>query len=360
MQAAFLTGIRKIELGELPEPKLANPRDVLLDVAAVGICGSDLHYYRVGGIGAQVVRFPWVVGHECVARVLEVGAEVKHLKVGQLVAVDPLVPCGQCDQCRTGREHTCRNQNFLGCPGQLPGALSEYLVMPAPSCYALPDSLNLAQAVMVEPFSIGLYAQRMARTQPGAKIAILGSGPIGLCVLLALRAEGECTVYATDLIQERLEVARRCGVNWAGNPRQEDIVASLGQLEPLGMDLVFECAGQQETLDQGVELLKPGGTLLIVGIPEGSRISFNMDLLRRKELRVENVRRQNRCMAPAIELIAGRAVNVEPLVTHHFALAETQKAFELAAGYRDGVIKAVIHLLPRSCRRSEPARAHTA
>jgi L-iditol 2-dehydrogenase len=344
MRAAFLTGIGKIELGERPEPKLATPRDVLLEVAAVGVCGSDLHYYRAGGIGAQVVSFPWVIGHECVAKILEVGTEVQHLKVGQLVALDPLIACGQCDQCRMGREHTCRDQVFLGCPGQLPGALSEYLVMPAKCCYPLPDSMNLAQAVMIEPFSICLYAQRMARAQRGAKIAILGSGPIGLCVLLALRAEGECTIYATDLIPERLAVARRCGAAWVGNPRQEDVVASLGKLEPLGMDFVFECAGQQETLDQGVELLKPGGTLLMVGITEGSRISFNFDLLRRKELRLENVRRQNRCMAPAIELIARGAANVGQLVTHHFPLAETQKAFDLAAGYRDGVIKAVIHI----------------
>jgi L-iditol 2-dehydrogenase len=344
MRAAFLTGIGKFELGELPDPRLAHPRDVLMEVVAVGVCGSDLHYYRAGAIGAAVVSFPWVIGHECVARIREVGPEVRHLKVGQLVGLDPLIACGQCDQCRMGREHTCRDQVFLGCPGQLPGALTEYLVMPAKCCYPLPDAMNLAQAVMIEPFSICLYAGRMAHAQRGAKIAILGSGPIGLCVLLALRAESECTVYATDLIPERLEVARRSGADWVGNPRQEDVVAALDKLEPLGMDFVFECAGQQETLDQGVELLKPGGTLLMVGIPESSRISLNFDLLRRKELRLENVRRQNQCMAPAIELIASRAAKVEPLVTHHFALSETQKAFDLAAGYRDGVVKAVIHI----------------
>jgi L-iditol 2-dehydrogenase len=344
MQAAFLTGIGRIEMRQAPEPRLTRPGDVRLAVAAVGICGSDTHYYRVGGIGAQAVRFPWIVGHECAGRVVEVGAEVKHLKVGQRVAVDPLISCGQCDQCRAGREHTCRNQNFLGSPGQAPGALSEYLVMPAKCCYALPDSMSVAEAVMVEPFAIALYAQRMARAHPGAKIAILGSGPIGLCVLLALRAAGKYTIYATDLVAERLEVARRCGADWVGNPRREDIVATLSRLEPLGMDFVFECAGQQETLDQAAELLKPGGTLLIVGIPEQERVSFSISLLRRKELRLENVRRQNQCTAPAIELVARGAVNVEPLVTHHFPLAETPAAFDLVAGYRDGVVKALIHL----------------
>jgi L-iditol 2-dehydrogenase len=354
MRAAFLTGIGRIEIRPTPDPHLTRAGDVLLEVAAVGVCGSDAHYFRVGGIGSQVVSFPWVVGHECAGKVVEVGADVKHLKPGQRVAVDPLISCGQCDQCRAGREHTCRNQKFLGYPGQSPGALSEYLVMPAKCCYALPDSMSVAEAVMVEPFAIGLYAQRMARAHPGAKIAILGSGPIGLCVLLALRAAGEYTIYATDLVDERLEVARRCGADWVGNPRREDIVATLSRLEPLGMGFVFECAGQQETLDQGVELLKPGGTLLIVGIPELERVSFSISQLRRKELRLENVRRQNQCTAPAIELVARGTVNVEQLVTHHFPLAETQKAFELAAGYREGVVKALIHLPLASQRGSVP------
>jgi L-iditol 2-dehydrogenase len=348
MRAAFLTAIGRFEIRQTPEPHLTRPGDVMLKIEAVGICGSDMHYYRVGGLGTQVIQFPWIIGHECAGRVLEAGAEVKRLKVGQLVAVDPLIACGQCDQCRAGREHTCRNQKFLGSPGQAPGALCEFLVMPAECCFALPDSASVALAVMIEPFSVGLYAQRMAKAQPGAKIAILGSGPIGLCVLLALRAAGQYTIYATDLVTERSEVARRCGADWVGNPTREDIVATLQRLEPLGLDFVFECAGQQETLDQGVELLKPGGTLLIAGIPEQDRVSFDINLLRRKELRVENVRRQNRCMAPAVDLAVRGVVNLDQFVTHHFPLAETPAAFDLVANYRDGVVKALIHLSPPS------------
>jgi L-iditol 2-dehydrogenase len=348
MRAALLTGLRQMEIREVPAPTLVGPRDVLLRVEAVGVCGSDVHYYATGRIGGLVVEYPFMVGHECAGTVLEVGAQVSEVSIGQRVAVDPLVTCGQCDQCRLGRRHTCRAQRFLGCPGQLPGALGEYLVMPAECCYALPDSMSLGQAVMVEPFSIGLYAQRMARLQPGARIAILGCGPIGLCVMLAVRAADACTIYATDLIPERLQVARRCGADWVGNPRQENIVTSIGAREPLGMDFVFECAGEQETLDQGVELLKPGGTLLLLGIPEVERVSFSIHTMRRKELRLENVRRQNDCVAPAIELIARGVVNVDPLLTHHFPLEQTQKAFELVASYGDGVVKALIHVSPRS------------
>jgi len=348
MKAAFLTGIRQLEICETPEPKLTNRGDVLLRIGTVGVCGSDVHYYTAGRIGPQVVKYPWRAGHECAGTVIEVGPEVASLQVGQRVAVDPLVSCGQCDQCRQRRPHTCRNQLFLGCPGQLPGALAEHLVMRAECCYPIPDSMTLVQAVVVEPLAIGLYAQQTARMSPGAKIAILGVGPIGQCVLLACRAAGECTTYVTDLLDARLAVARRCGANWTGNPTHEDVVAVLKQLAPLGMDFVFECAGQQETLDQAVELLKPGGTLLIVGIPEPDRVNFSIHLLRRKELRIENVRRQNQCMAPAIELVARGALNLDQLVTHHFPLMETKTAFDLVAGYRDGVVKAIIHVSPDS------------
>ena len=252
-----------MELRQAPAPRLSGPHDVLLRVDTLGVCGSDIHYYTQGKIGPQVVPFPHILGHELAATVVEVGAEVKNLHPGQRVAVDPLVACGECDQCRAGRKHTCRNQKFLGNPGQLPGALVEYLVMPAACCSPVPDSLNDDQAAVVEPLSIGVYAAQMAQLAPGARVGIVGSGPIGLCTLLAVRAQTQATVYMTDLVDERLAVARACGAAWTGNPRREDVVAAIRRLEPLGLDAVFECAGEQDALDQGVQLLKPGGALLV-------------------------------------------------------------------------------------------------
>jgi threonine dehydrogenase-like Zn-dependent dehydrogenase len=146
------------------------------------------------------------------------------------------------------------------------------------------------------------------------------------------------------LVDERLAVARTCGAVWTGNPRREDVVAAIQRLEPLGLDAVFECAGEQETLDQAIELLKPGGALLVLGIPEIDRVSFNISLLRRHELRILNVRRQNQCVEPAIELIASGRVDVRPLITHHFSLEETARAFELVCARRDGVVKAIIRI----------------
>jgi L-iditol 2-dehydrogenase len=345
VKAAFLTGIREIETRDTPEPTLRGPKDVMVRIEAVGVCGSDIHYYTEGRIGSQIVRFPEIIGHECSGILTAVGSSVRELRIGQRVAIDPLLACGECDQCLAGRQNTCRRQRFLGCPGQATGALAEYVVMPAPCCYPVPESMSAAQAAMVEPFAVALHSVRLAPLNPGAKIAVLGSGPIGLSVLLACRAtlkDSIWRVYVTDLIDERVQAARQYGADWAGNPLHEDTKAAIEGREPLGLDVVFECAGKQETLDQGTELLKPGGTLLIVGIPELDRISFDPHLLRRHELEVKNVRRQNDCVRPAIEMISSDAVNVDRLVTHRFPLAEAKRAFDLVARYSDGVIKAII------------------
>ncbi len=347
MKAVYLTGLRQMELRHAPAPRLNGPHDVLLRVDTLGVCGSDIHYYTQGRIGPQVVAFPQIVGHELAATIVEVGAEVKSLHLTQRVAVDPLVACGECDQCRAGRQHTCRRQKFLGNPGQLPGALVEYLVLPDACCVPVPDSLSDDQAAVVEPLSIGVYAAQMAQLAPGARVGVVGSGPIGLCTVLAVRALApSAAVYVTDLVDERLAVARACGATWTGNPRRLDVVAAIGGLQPLGLDAVFECAGEQDALDQGVELLKPGGALLVIGIPEVDRVSFNINLLRRNELRILNVRRQNQCLERAIELMAGGRVNVRPLVTHHFCLEETARAFDLVSTRSDGVVKAIIRISP--------------
>lgn len=347
MRTVYLTGLRQMELRQTPTPRLSGPHDVMLRVETLGVCGSDVHYYTQGKIGPVAAPFPLILGHELAATVTEAGAAVTDLRVGQRVAVDPLIACGECDQCRAGRKHTCRRQKFLGSLGQ-PGALVEYLVMPAECCSPVPDSLDDDEAAVVEPLSIGVYAAQMARLPAGARVGIIGSGPIGLCTLLAVRTHGAGAVYITDLVDERLAVARACGATWTGNPRRDDVVAAIEQLEPLGLDAVFECAGEQEALDQGIRLLKPGGELLVIGIPEVDRVSFDVSHMRRNELRILNVRRQNECVKPAIELVASGKVDVRPLVTHHFSMEETARAFDLVSARKDGVVKAMIRISPEN------------
>ena len=345
MKAVYLTNLRQMEIREVPRPHLESPRDVLLQIDTLGVCGSDVHYYTQGKIGPQAAPFPLILGHELAATVVAAGSAVGNLNVGQRVAVDPLIPCGECDQCLAHRKHTCRRQKFLGSLGQ-PGALVEYLVMPAECCSPVPESLNDDEAAAVEPLSIGVYAVQLAQLKPKARVGIVGSGPIGLCALLAARAQLKAVAYVTDLVDERLTVARTCGAAWTGNPRHENVVSAIQELEPLGLDAVFECAGEQDALDQGIELLKPGGTLLIVGIPEVDRVSFNISHMRRNELRILNVRRQNECVRPAIDLIASGRARVQPLITHHFRMEETARAFEMVSARRDGVVKAIIRISP--------------
>jgi L-iditol 2-dehydrogenase len=230
----------------------------------------------------------------------------------------------------------------LGCPGQAAGCLSEYLVMPERSLYPTAGRVTLEQAALCEPLSIGVYAVRGAGLMAGANVAILGAGPIGLSVLLAARAQGAGGLYLTDKLDYRVQAGARHGASWAGNPDRQDVVRGILERQPLGMDAVFECAGEQDTLDQAVELLKPGGRLLLVGIPRTDRVSLPIDQLRRKEITLVNVRRQNGCVPGALDLVAEGRAEVDFMLTHRFPLERTAEAFELVDGYRDGVIKALI------------------
>ncbi len=345
MKAAFLTGIREIEIRQAPEPKIAKATDVLLAVEAVGVCGSDMHYYKQGRIGCQIVEYPWIVGHECAGRVLEVGPEVTGVKPGDRVAVDPLLNCGVCDQCLAGRIHTCRDQRFLGCPAQAQGSLSQRLVMPETNCFPVPDGMTATQAALAEPLTISLWAQKLGKQAiGGATIGILGAGPIGLGVLAACKLAGPCTVYQTDLLDNRLALAREFGADWTGNADKLDPVKEIAAIEPAGLDLVFECAGLQETIDQSLQLLKPCCTMVLVGIPCDDRAGFDFNQMRRKELRIQNVRRQLDQVPRALDMIAAGKVNVDAMVTHNFTIDRAQEAFDLVADYRDGVIKAMIQV----------------
>ncbi len=344
MKAALLTGIRGLEIGEVPRPRIERDTDVLLRVREVGVCGSDVHYYTTGRIGSQVVKYPFPVGHETAATVEEVGRAVGRVKPGDRVAIEPAMSCGQCDQCRAGRPHTCRKTRFLGCPGQVEGSLCEYVVMPQDCCYPVPDGLTLEQASLAEPLSIGLYAAKLAGDLGGRKAAILGFGPIGIGVFLAARAAGAEAVCVTEPIAARAEQARRQGAAWVGDPARQDAVREILSREPLGMDFVFECCGKQEALDQSIDLLKPGGKLLFIGIPEVDRVSFACDPLRRKEICIQNVRRQNHCMQAAVDFLHQRKGVMDFALTHRFPFERTKEAFDLVADYRDGVVKAMIHV----------------
>jgi L-iditol 2-dehydrogenase len=344
VKSIILSGIRQIRLTDRPASKIKGSGNVLIKINSVGICGSDIHYYNVGRIGDQVIRYPFTPGHEASGIIQETGKAVQILKPGDRVAIDPAMPCWKCDQCMAGRHHTCRNLKFLGNPGQAEGALCEYLVMPETSCYPIPENLSMDQAVVSEPLAIGLYSVLKSQITENSKIGILGFGPIGMSVFLSARYSGIKDIYVTDRVNERLDIAYNSGASWTGNPDKTDIVREILNMEPLQLDIVFECCGKQEAVEQAVNLLKPGGKLMIIGIPDFEHWLFSVDKTRRKEITIHNVRRQVDCTKPALDLIAGGKIKVDKMITHHFNLRETGKAFEMVSNYRDGVMKAIVEL----------------
>ena len=342
MKAMVLSGIRQMKMVDFPMPEIKNDTDVLIKMKVVGVCGSDVHYYTTGKIGSQIVQYPFAVGHEGAGEIIEVGAGVTKVKPGDRIAIEPAMPCGVCDQCKADRPHTCRKLRFLGCPGQADGCLSEYIVMPEESCFLIGDYMSYTEAAISEPLAIGVYAVNQSIPMAGATIGILGFGPIGMSVLLPAIAKGAHQIFVTDLIDERLTVARSCGATWTGNPAREDVVSMIKHEEPLLLDVVFECCGKQEAMDQAIDLLKPGGKLMIIGIPEFDRWSFSVDKIRHKEICIQSVRRQNHSVEEALDLMNSKKVDVSKMPTHRFPFIQTREAFELVTGYRDGVMKAMI------------------
>lgn len=342
MKAMMLTGIRQMEMKDIQEPQISGPKDVKIRMSVLGICGSDIHYYTHGRIGSQIVEYPFTVGHEGAGVVIETGSAVKSVKPGDTVAIEPAMSCGICDQCLAGRHHTCRKLKFLGCPGQSEGSLMEYIIMPEESCFPLEGSLGADQGAISEPLAIGIYSVKNSIDIKDASIGILGFGPIGMSVMLAARAMGAVSIFVTDKIEARLAIARHESVSWTGNPGKENIVEIIRQKVPLGLDIVFECCGEQDAVDQAVEILKPGGRLMVIGIPEFKRWSLDVDGTRRKEINLQFVRRQVGCVETALELMRAGKISIDRMITHRFPFSRAKEAFDMVAGYSDGVMKAMI------------------
>jgi len=344
MRSVKLSGIEEVGIYESVAPEIASSCDVLIKMLSVGVCGSDIHYYKEGSIGSQIVKHPWQVGHEGAGVVVKTGGNVTTVKKGDLIAIEPSIYCDECSECLSDRRHTCLNLKFLGCPGQAEGCMSEYFIMPERCCIKVPQSMTPQLAALAEPLSIGLYAVKLSGMyNPDLKIAVLGAGPIGLTVLASCLKRGQSNISVTDILDYRVEFAMKMGAKRAVNPLKDLDDNELKDEAPEGYDVIYECCGKQEAIDQSLRLLKPGGKLMIIGIPEISRIKFDMDLMRRKEICVQNVRRQNNSFEEAIEMISHDQDYFKNIITHNFSLQAAAKAFKIVAGYNDMIIKAMVN-----------------
>jgi L-iditol 2-dehydrogenase len=341
MKAAILKRVGVIEMEDIPVPK-PGPEDVLVKVKAVGICGSDLHYYTHGKIGSYVVEKPIILGHESAGEVVETGVNVANIRVGDRVTVEPGVPCRKCEYCKTGRYNLCSDVVFMATP-PVDGAFTEYIVSPADFVYKIPDTMSYDEAALMEPMAVGVYAAEKAQVKPGMKASVLGLGPIGLVVAQAVKAYGASRTAGVDIVNFRLEKAEQFAVDKAFDSRVEDLEARLITYLGQRPDVVFETAGSPQTITLAANLVKTGGTIILIGMSPEDIVPMNHGQILGKELKILGIFRYANMYPKAIELAATGKVNVKDLATHSFALSETKKAMDFALANKNSSLKVMIH-----------------
>ncbi|MEN8098750.1 MAG: alcohol dehydrogenase catalytic domain-containing protein [Chloroflexota bacterium] len=341
MKASRLYGIRDVRHDSLPRPE-PGPGEVLLKVAAVGVCGSDVHYYLEGRIGSQVVTKPIIMGHEFSAWIAGYGEGVVGLEAGQLVAVEPGISCGKCEFCQQGHPNLCPHIRFCGTP-PVDGVFAEYAVMPAENCFPLPPSFTPTQGAMLEPLGIAIHSVDLAHIKVGQTIAVLGAGPIGLLTAAVAHAAGAAVVYMTEPLDYRRQYALDYVADAVFNPDEVDVVDKvLRATSGRGVDVAFECAGDSETPQQAAAMTVRGGKVILCGIPADDTLTLNASTVRHRGLTIKLVRRMKHTYPRAIRLVQQKMVDVDSLATHRLPLEKVGDAFELVAGYQDDVLRAVI------------------
>lgn len=338
--AAFLTGIEKIEFHEVEMPKSGHD-EVLVKVEAVGICGSDVHYYSHGKIGDFAVEFPFILGHECAGTIVETGSGVTTLKVGDRVALEPGVPCGDCEFCLTGRYNLCPDVKFFATP-PYHGCLMNYVSHPARFAFRLPDNVSPLEGALVEPLAIGINAALTGGVKLGDTVVIFGAGCIGLVSLLASKAYGATKVIVVDIIEKRLDVAKGMGAV-AINAKESDALKEIHRLtEGKGAQVIIDCAGTNTTICQTVKAAKAGGTVVWVGLACDSVNGLSISPISTKELTIKSIFRYKNLYPTAIAAIADGKINISGIISNTYSFADTPLAFAEALNNAENIVKGVI------------------
>ncbi len=321
MKVARLHGPGDVRLHDEPRPSPA-PGEVLVRVEAVGICGSDLHWFDEGSIGGVPLTRPLSPGHELAGTTED----------GRRVAVDPAIPCDACSLCREGHPNLCPSVRFAGY-GEDDGALREWMAWPERCLFPLPDSLSAVDGALLEPLGVALHAVDLAHLRPGTTVGVFGCGPIGLLVLQVARLAGASRLIATDLPTRlrRLEAARALGAEVVAAEGGREAGAILALTGGQGLDAAVEAAGESGAVDAAIGAVRPGARVVLAGIPAEDRISIPASTARRKGLTLLLSRRMKHTYPRAIRLAAAGQVDLGGLVSHRFPLAETGVAFATAA-----------------------------
>ena len=343
MKTAVMLGVGKMgfEEREIPVPK---DNEVLVKLEYVGICGSDLHYYETGAIGDYVVEPPFVLGHEPGGTVVEVGRNVKHLKAGDRVALEPGKTCGHCEFCKTGNYNLCPDVVFFATP-PVDGVFQEYVAHEADLCFKLPDHVSTMEGALIEPLAVGFHAAMQGGARAGQTAVVMGAGCIGLVTMMALKAMGVSRVYVVDIMEKRLEKALELGADGVIHAGQLDAVEELRKLtNGNGSDLVVETAGTQVTTVQAIHMAKKGAVIVLVGYSKSGEMTLPMSLVLDKELTFKTVFRYRHIYPMAIEAVAAGKVNLKGIVTDVFGLDEVQKAMDYSVNNKADIVKAVIRI----------------
>jgi L-iditol 2-dehydrogenase len=326
--SAVLYGSRDLRIEDRPVPA-PEAGEVLVEIAAVGICGSDVHYFDHGRIGDFVVTGPMVIGHESAGTVVAVGPAVDPARVGELVALEPGVPCRCCTQCRRGAYNLCPHVAFFATP-PVDGSISRFVTIAADFAHPAPVGMTAEQAAMAEPVSVGIWAARKTSITGGDRVLVTGAGPVGLLAAQVARALGAQIPVITDTSPARLERGRQLGL------RSAPAGASLEE----EFDVLLECSGAAPALSAGMRTLAPGGRVALVGMGADT-VGLDVSLVQGRELTVSGVFRYANTYPLALQLIHDGAVNVTDVITHRFALADTESA--LTIGRTDPLaLKAIV------------------
>ena len=341
MRAAVLQSVGKITYEERPVPQIKDDQ-VLVRVKSCGICGSDVHYYQHGRIGGFVVDKPIILGHECAGEVVAIGKEVKNLQMGDLVALEPGVPCGRCSFCREGRYNLCPDVVFMATP-PYDGAFVEYVAYPARWCFKLQPGMTASTGALIEPLAVGFHAARQGNATVGQSALILGAGCIGLMTLLALKARGVHEVYIADLVDMRLAKATELGATRAIHAGKEDVLAVVRELTGgAGTDLVFETAGAKITAKQTAAAVKRGGQVVMVGMSPEPEISYDFGALMEKEASLHTVFRYHNLYPVCIDAVSRIPLDLDAVITKTFSFNEIPEALDWTVNNRDASVKVVI------------------
>ena len=343
MKVAVMTGIGKMAFVEREIPQIAD-NEVLVKLEYVGICGSDLHFYETGRIGDCVVGPNFVLGHEPGGIVVELGRNVKTLKVGDKVALEPGKTCGECEFCRKGEYNLCNDVIFFATP-PIDGVFQEYVAHIENLCFKLPENVDTMEGALIEPLAVGFHAAKQGNAQIGQTAVVMGAGCIGLVTMLALKAMGLTEIYVVDVIQKRLDKALELGAAGIINAKEVDAIEEVKKLtNGRGCDLAFETAGTEITTQQTIQMTKKGATVVLIGYSKSGYINMPISLALDKELTFKTVFRYRHIYPMAIEAVASGKVNLKGIVTNIFDFDDIQNAMDLSVSDKANIVKSVVRI----------------